>query len=128
MANLKNINFMGKERFDELTETSLDELYAVKQSVTGAADWDNAIDIKASVNAATSSSRYYFETEGWFVAAGGGDNGWCYINDIPVGFVTTNGGSGWTSSFGGIFVWVNKGDNVYRTTALANAYLVPCKE
>lgn len=33
MANLKNINFMSKERFDSLTEVSDDELYAVKSHV-----------------------------------------------------------------------------------------------
>lgn len=33
MANLKNINFMSKERFDSLSEISDDELYAVKSQV-----------------------------------------------------------------------------------------------
>lgn len=33
MANLKNINFMSKERFDSLAEVSDDELYAVKSHV-----------------------------------------------------------------------------------------------
>ena len=33
MVNLKNINFMSKERFDSLTKVSDDELYAVKSDV-----------------------------------------------------------------------------------------------
>ena len=45
MTNLKNVNFMSQSKFDTLTKTADDELYAVSQSVAGMPDYSAGVSV-----------------------------------------------------------------------------------
>lgn len=118
MANLKNINFMGKTKFDTLTETADDELYAVNQSVAGMPDYSAGVGKNANVT-------YTAEKDGFvFWQAFNTTNGVFYVNGAVHGQAIGKVNN-WADC-NSVMMPVSKGDT-YNCTGATTFIFYPCK-
>ena len=124
MANLKNINFMDKERFDELTETSLDELYAVESSeIITFPDYSAAVSISGGSYTAPSNGiiKMGYLSAGDNTYSGG-------VTHSATGQDMVSNYSAYKYSNGGTFwCFVEKGETYTITTAQPNIVFIPLK-
>lgn len=103
MADLKNVNFMSSERYNDLIETNQDELYAVEASTPSMNDNSNTpattewLSKVCSPTVRTSVSSGYVTTRPslvQFYAGGNNRTSWVNINDAKVF------DSNWGSNYG----------------------------
>lgn len=118
MANLKNINFMSQSKFNTLTETADDELYAVSQSVVGMPDYSAGVDKNANVTHTAEEDGFVF----W--QALNTLQGTFYVNNVLYG-LALGADNKWADS-NSIMIPVSKGDT-YNCTGASTFIFYPSK-